>query len=147
MKQYLQTKNSDVEWIGKIPEHWEIKRLKFSTNLITKKSDDSLDSLDYVGLENIESNTTQLIDVNSQMKDSDAKLFEKHNVLFGKLRPYLAKVWKADFNGRCSNEFLVLKSTDYESDFLKFLLICDGSIKIIDSSTYVQKCQELNGTL
>jgi type I restriction enzyme S subunit len=139
MKSYPKMKDSGIEWIGEIPGHWESKRLKFSTNLMTKKSNIETNSIPYLGLENIESNTATLIDVNNEMEESDAKLFQKNNVLFGKLRPYLAKVWLASFDGRCSNEFLILEGRNYEPNFLKSLLISDGCIKTIDSSTYGAK--------
>ena len=29
MKKYDNYKDSGVEWIGKIPEHWDVKKLKF----------------------------------------------------------------------------------------------------------------------
>ena len=139
-KTYPKMKDSGVDWIGKIPEHWEFKkRLKFSTYLRSNKSRNELDVMSYVGLENVESSTGKLIDVNDEMNDADAKLFKKNDVLLGKLRPYLAKVWLAEFSGRCSSEFLVLKGIDYEPKFLSFLLLSDSSIKTIDSSTYGAK--------
>ena len=33
----VKLKDSGVEWIGKIPEHWEVKRLKFSTEIFRGK--------------------------------------------------------------------------------------------------------------
>ena len=33
-KQYQKMKDSGVEWIGEIPEHWEVKRLKFVFDVI-----------------------------------------------------------------------------------------------------------------
>ena len=131
-------KDSGIEWIGEIPEHWNSKRLKFSILLRSDKSNYS-NSLQYVGLENITSKTGKLIDVNDDMSDSDAKLFEEKDILFGKLRPYLAKVWHAEFAGRCSSEFLVFKGIDYESKFLSWLLLSDGVINNIDASTYGAK--------
>ena len=34
-KQYQKYKDSGVEWIGEIPEHWEIKKLKFVSKIKT----------------------------------------------------------------------------------------------------------------
>ena len=31
-KSYKKYKNSGIEWLGKIPEHWEVKKLKYITN-------------------------------------------------------------------------------------------------------------------
>ena len=35
MKPYEKYKDSGVEWIGKVPEHWEIIKLKYQTSKIT----------------------------------------------------------------------------------------------------------------
>ena len=44
MKKYEHYKNSGVEWLGEIPEHWEVKKLKFIGNIYAgingKKGDD-----------------------------------------------------------------------------------------------------------
>ena len=34
MERYERYKDSGVKWIGEIPEHWEVKRLKYVTNII-----------------------------------------------------------------------------------------------------------------
>ena len=34
-KQYQKYKDSGVEWIGEVPEHWEVRRLKFVCNITT----------------------------------------------------------------------------------------------------------------
>ena len=33
MKQYDSYKDSGVEWIGKIPSHWEVRKLKYSCKM------------------------------------------------------------------------------------------------------------------
>ena len=38
--------------------------------------------------------------------------FSRGDLLYGRLRPYLNKVWVADFDGLCSGEFLVFSSRD-----------------------------------
>ncbi|MBA3018664.1 MAG: hypothetical protein FP811_11075, partial [Desulfobacteraceae bacterium] len=53
-------KDSGIEWIGKVPEHWEVKRLKYFFRLITEKNC-SLQTKK-VALENIESWTGRFID-------------------------------------------------------------------------------------
>lgn len=32
MERYEKYKDSGIKWIGKIPEHWEVKRLKYLAN-------------------------------------------------------------------------------------------------------------------
>ena len=43
MKPYLKYKNSGVEWIGEIPEHWEVTKLKYSDKVIMGQSPNSDD--------------------------------------------------------------------------------------------------------
>ena len=128
-------KDTGIDWIGNIPEHWEMKKLKFTTIHKTEKSPKN-SNLPYIGLENIEPKTGKLILMNDKMEESDAKIFLKEDVLFGKLRPYLAKVLFCDFKGRCSGEFLVLRGKEYVPRFFQYLLLSDGFIKTVSSATY-----------
>lgn len=69
----------------------------------------------YVGLENVESVTGDAVDLQKRGRDeikSRSKVFGKDYVLYGRLRPYLRKVFWADGEysvGLCSTEFIVLK--------------------------------------
>lgn len=71
--------------------------------------------LNYVGLENIQSLTGDLIDFHPKYGKeirSRSKIFQKGDVLYGRLRPYLNKVYLAEGSiseGICSGEFYVLK--------------------------------------
>ncbi len=63
----------------------------------------------YVGLENIESHSGKLVDFSPTMGreiKSNKVVFEKGMVLYGKLRPYLNKVWIANFDGVATTEIL-----------------------------------------
>ena len=62
----------------------------------------------YVGLEHIEQHTMRLLGYGSarDVRSSSVR-FLKGDVLYGKMRPYLNKVWVAEFDGLCSAEFLV----------------------------------------
>ena len=131
----VKMKDSGVEWIGDIPEHWEMCRLKRVTELVIQKaSNDDLDK-PYIGLENIESWTGKYNTV-EYFEDTSANLFSPGMVLFGKLRPYLAKSIKVDFWGRCSSELITLKPNKITSHFLHYLLLTEGFISEVNSSTY-----------
>ncbi len=74
----------------------------------------------YVGLEHIEPQTMRLLR-HGYARDarSSSVRFSKGDVLYGKMRPYLNKVWVADFDGLCSAEFLVFRKRDgLNSQFL-----------------------------
>ena len=73
------------------------------------------DELYFVGLENVESITGDVVNLKKRAKGeikSRSKIFGKNYVLYGRLRPYLRKVFCADSvcdSGICSTEFIVLK--------------------------------------
>jgi type I restriction enzyme S subunit len=65
-------------------------------------------SMPYVGLEHIEPHTMNLLGRgNTRDTRSSSMRFSTGDVLYGKMRPYLNKVWVAEFDGLCSAEFLV----------------------------------------
>ncbi len=44
-------------------------------------------------------------------------------ILFPKLRPYLNKVYLAEFNGLCSTEFHIFNAKNMDSNFLHYCLL------------------------
>jgi type I restriction enzyme S subunit len=136
-------KDSGVEWLNKIPSTWDIKKLK----LMVSNKVEKLDKVDnHIDLENIESDTGRII-------DSDAKIigdlpeenpqgisFNKGNILFGKLRPYLNKFYFCTDSGTCSSEFLVLCSEGLNTKyfyglvqtpaFVKYCIACSYGVKM-----------------
>ncbi len=131
----VKMKDSGVEWLGEVPEHWEVRRLKFCVQLTDQKIDANREKpLPYVGLENIQSWTGKLLPIDPNVvPTSVANRFGKGMTLFGKLRPYLAKACNPDFEGLCSTELLVFKSTSFDRRLLLYLLLTDGFIKVVDS--------------
>jgi len=74
----------------------------------------------YVGLEDIQPQAMRLLEHGyvREVRSSSVR-FSKGDVLYGKMRPYLNKVWVAEFDGLCSAEFLVLpKREGLNSQFL-----------------------------
>lgn len=132
-------KDSDVDWIGDIPEHWEVKRLMFVTENFNKKVLGSESKLPYLGMESIESKTGQLSNETSEAEGL-ASYFKEDQILFGKLRPYLAKVYLTTFEGLCSTEFMVMSvRSEISNTFLKYQLLSNRFIAQINSSTYGSK--------
>lgn len=77
----------------------------------------------YIGMANIESNTGIYVKTEDEKGQGDCSVFNRGDVLFGKLRPYLNKVYYAEFDGGCSTEFIVFSSIDSEKISNKFLSI------------------------
>ena len=76
----------------------------------------------YIGLENITSNTGEYIPTTEKQSISSAAVFQQGNILFPKLRPYLNKVYLAEFAGKCSTEFHVFEAKGINPNFLTILL-------------------------
>ncbi|MEW5920365.1 MAG: restriction endonuclease subunit S [Bacillota bacterium] len=139
-KPYPNYKDSGIEWLGEIPEHWDIYRLKYCVDLINEKVDGRESTLPYIGLEHIEPWTGKLVSVVGEIStDSQANHFKPGDVLFGKLRPYLAKVLCAKEEGICTGELLVLRPTRILQCYLFNYMLTREWILIVDSSTYGAK--------
>jgi type I restriction enzyme S subunit len=138
--QYKELESSGIAWLQKTPSHWRVKRLKFLTNLVNNKVSVEDSPLPYLGLEHIESWTGRKIDGEISNSEGLASSFSVGDILFGKLRPYLAKVHLAERDGLISSEALVIRSKDdLHAEFLKYYMLSRDFINIVDSSTYGSK--------
>lgn len=90
----------------------------------------------YVGLENIEAGG-RLINVhpvdNGELASSKFA-FTPHHVLFGKLRPYLAKIARPDFEGICSTDILpVLPGPTLDRRYFAWFLLTPEVVSLAAS--------------
>jgi len=115
---------------------WQYRRLKTIVKEINEKGSPR-DNI-YIGMENIVSWTGEYINI-GVIADGDSKTFKIGDALFGKLRPYLAKVYEPDCDGVCSGEFLVLRGFDGHLPFLKYFLLSYDFIMLVNASTYGAK--------
>ncbi|MBN2561935.1 MAG: restriction endonuclease subunit S [Phycisphaerae bacterium] len=142
---YPAYKPSGVAWLGNVPEHWEVRRLKYAADLINTKVDGADNDLPYTGLEHIESWTGRRITPNGDgTSEGQANLYRRGDVLFGKLRPYLAKAHAADSDGICTGELLVLRPRDVAQKFLLDYVLNPDFVSVVDSSTYGAKMPRAN---
>ena len=81
-------------------------RIKDVVSLRNEKTNDT--SMPYIALENIVSWDAKFIDSDSETEGTN-NIFKRGDVLFGKLRPYLAKGFCPSYDGICSTEFFVMK--------------------------------------
>lgn len=135
-----------------LPVGWVEKRLKFAAPLRTERAEATSEHSDYLGLENIQSWTGKLIPAaNSEsVADEDsaggtASRFCKGDVLFCKLRPYLAKALLANEDGVCTTELLVLTpELDLSPQFLLYTILSPEFIGQVDASTFGTKMPRAN---
>ena len=136
-------KDSGIDYIGQIPQNWEIKKIKQILKQISKKK--IYRGGIYIGMENIESWTGRFNVVLNANIEGTSNVFSKGQILFGKLRPYLAKCIITDCAGLCSSELLVLKpNKDQDENFIQKLMLSKTFIDLVDASTYGAKMPRAN---
>lgn len=104
------------EKFGKVPVGWEVKRVDDLASRKTEVIDPTKTNevFDYIGLEHIISNEFERNGKGLSNETVALKVkFEKGDILYGKLRPYLNKVLIADISGVGSTEFIVLGRNEF----------------------------------
>ncbi len=78
----------------------------------------------FIGMEHVEAHSMKLLgSVPAGSMKSSAVRFEAGDVLYGRLRPYLNKVYRPDFRGLCSAEFIVFPDCPpLDARFLQYRL-------------------------
>lgn len=130
-------KDSGVEWIGMIPEHWEVLKFK---HIATVKSNlvDPSQYLDYpqVSPENIEKGSGKLLECKTVRDigvESNNHLFYRGQILYSKVRPILNKVTIAPFDGLCSADMYPIE-TAINKKYLIYLMLSNvflAQIKLV----------------
>ncbi|MBN9479206.1 MAG: restriction endonuclease subunit S [Bordetella sp.] len=94
-----------------LPHGWAETTLGEIAELGGEKADPAvLGNLAFIGLEHVEPHTGQLLGQGDATNvRSTVVRFEPNDVLFGRLRPYLNKVWLADAPGCASAEMIVVR--------------------------------------
>jgi type I restriction enzyme S subunit len=133
---YPAYKASGVEWLGDVPEHWNLKRLKHNLRLLTEKTNRRENP---IALENIESWSGRFIQTET-IFEGDGVAFDKGDILFGKLRPYLAKAYLVESSGEAVGDFYVMRPAQGTlSKFFQYQILTREFIAIVDSSTFGAK--------
>lgn len=119
-------------------EKWESKKLG---EIATSKSgkfnpENEAGFTKCIELEHLVSDEGNLLGyINGCNSGSIKNIFEKGDVLFGKLRPYLKKYLLAPFDGVCSSEIWVLKGTNISNDFLYAIVQTNRFIDLANQSS------------
>ena len=142
LKPYPDYKDSRIEWLGEVPKHWITERFKSLMHNIVEQTTERRGAGLYVALEHVESWTGRLRHAGLDVSfDSQVKCFRSGDVLFGKLRPYLAKVTRPTSDGICVGEFLVLRPrhSNATAPYMEQLLRSKPIIDAVNSSTFGAK--------
>ena len=138
MRHYSEYKESGVAWIGNIPRHWKIEKIKHIAALVSEKSTHEADAIT-ISPENVESETGKVLDFYSSY-DAVGVKFQDGDVLFNKLRVYLNKVVFAEYDGYSLGEMIVVRpSLQDRGKYLFYLMLSSRFIEYCDSISYGAK--------
>ena len=127
--------DSGVDWIGRTPKHWKKCRFKNITSFIAEPSTSSKK----IGLENIESKTGKFVESETDF-EGNGTAFMEDDVVYGKLRPYLQKVWLATFEGNAVGDFFVYRCKENcLPKYLHYLMLSDGFTSVCNGATFGAK--------
>ena len=123
---------------------WTEHRIKEAVDIISEKSTDY--SLPYIALDNIISWDARFIPSDST-SDGNSNICKKGDVLFGKLRPYLAKGYIPQEDSMCSPEFIVMRPKSFVNNkFLLYYLLSRQFIDYIRNQVAGVKMPRTNST-
>jgi type I restriction enzyme S subunit len=105
-------------------------------SLCTEKTDRRCNP---VALENIEGCSGRFIATGSEF-EGEGVAFKSGDLLFGKLRPYLAKVYLAEAAGEAVGDFHVLRPADsLDGRYAQYQILNHSFIEVVDGSTFGSK--------
>ncbi|WP_370304746.1 restriction endonuclease subunit S [Sinimarinibacterium flocculans] len=138
---YFASSDQLPEWAKHVPDGWRKDWLKWHVSLSTARPDEEQRAtLPYLSNEDIASWTGKLLREELEPCEADSRLFQTDDVLFNKLRPYLAKVFHASFDGASSGELLCLRPSErVQARYLFYVLTSFGFIDAIDSHSFGSK--------
>ena len=129
----VRLKPSGVEWLGDVPEHWEIARFGQHVNIAEGQVDPKIEpyaSMMMIAPNHIESGTGQLLsrETASEQGAISGKYFcQAGDIVYSKIRPALAKVTVAPTDSLCSADMYPLRPRGtLQSNFLFWLLLSTG---------------------
>ncbi|MCP4057774.1 MAG: restriction endonuclease subunit S [Pseudoalteromonas sp.] len=123
-------KDSGVDWIGEIPEHWAVKRLKHLAFIQNGQVDPKLPKYKHqilIAPNHIESGGGRILykeTADEQGAESGKYPVKKGALLYSKIRPELRKACIAEEDGMCSADmYSILPSQQIVSEFLLLVFL------------------------
>ncbi len=140
-------KDSGIDWLGEIPEHWEVKRLKYvvsiNNEVISEKTDEDYE-IEYIEISGVKSGIGIIETSYHKFKDAPSRarrVVRNGDVIVSTVRTYLKSIAKIDNPSKnliASTGFAVIRPRKIEADYAGFLFYSELLIgEIISLSTGV----------
>ena len=129
----VRLKPSGVEWLGEVPDHWEVARFARQVNIAEGQVDPKIEpyvSMLMIAPNHVEPGTGRLLSRETAYEQgaiSGKYLCRAGDVVYSKIRPALAKVLLAPTDCLCSADMYPLRPRNsLQSDYLFWLLLSTG---------------------
>ena len=87
---------------------------------------EGLTDKNYISTENMLPNKGGITTATSLPSAAQTQKYQKFDVLISNIRPYFKKIWRAKYDGGCSNDVLVFQgNSNIDGDFLYYVLAND----------------------
>jgi type I restriction enzyme, S subunit len=147
MERYAAYKDSGIEWIGEIPEGWEVKRLKYLVSIndesLPETTEDNL-QIKYVDISSVKSGTGILSTEKLAFSEAPSRarrIVRDGDIIVSTVRTYLKSIAKIDNppeNLIVSTGFAVIRPRIMTPDYIGYVFYSDNLIgEIISRSTGV----------
>lgn len=137
--------NRQLGFLGVLPAEWSSDRTKDVVRLRNGKVSINSSEQNYLELEDIEGSTGCILSRQDTLSvESAVTKFRSGDVLFGKLRPYLAKYCQPDFDGYCTGEILAFEPRRIFGRFLFYCIASDWFIEQCNTLAYGAKMPRVN---
>ena len=114
-----------------LPLGWQWVQIGEILQPSPERIDPKANGIAYIGLEHIEKSTGKILGhgYSDDVKSLKSR-FSEGDLLYGKLRPYLNKVWVAEFDGLCSTDILVFQDNKFIlNKYLKYRFLQEDFVK------------------
>lgn len=123
MKRYPKYRDSGIDWIGEIPEHWEVKRNKYIFKEINERSETGLETLLMVSQRY---GLVERDEFAERPASSESligyKICQVNDLILNKLKAYLGVFFRASISGLVSPDYTVFRAIEnVEVDYFEHL--------------------------
>lgn len=118
----IQMKDSNIDYINKMPSTWHLTRLKY---ILTERNQRSIDGKEMLLSVSQKKGVLPAYQVKRSIKANSLvgyKFVKQNDLVFNKLNPALARFGVSNYNGITSPDFSVYYSNKINIHFLSFLL-------------------------
>lgn len=134
---------AEVDWLDEIPEGWEVAKIKNISKLRNEKMPYERGQ-NFLALEKMVSYKPGYIDLLIEVENGRQQVIKQGDIVFSKLRPYLAKVALADFDGHGTGELLVFNDIKIERKLFMYKLISEQILQPVRGASYGVKMPRAN---